>query len=409
MLWDGMRRNERRSPPVIVRSTNRMPRRHTERAAGMGEGVPALSRFFAHLSVWQVYSMTKKLWHTFLFVALAALALFSLIYTVSIGSTELPFSEVYAVIRDHLFHQDARLKAGEFLSTHFKIIWQIRLPRTIFALLVGAGLSICGAAMQSLVLNPIADPYVLGVSSGASAGAAFALLAPISFMEGQHQTTAFAFFGALFAAFVVYFLAKRAGGGKLQPVTLLLSGTAVNAVMSAITSYLVFRAKSPESIAAVYNWQMGAISAAQWRTLKLPAITVAIGIAVFTAMGSRFNMMMMGDDDAAAMGLRVRLFRSVMFIFCSIVVASLVSITGIIGFVGLVVPHVVRLLSGTSDNRIVMPMSALFGASYIMWADAFARSFFGAVELPIGIVTAFIGAPFFMFLMIKNGYGGRRR
>lgn len=352
--------------------------------------------------------MSKKAWYTFLYVALIAGTLLSAVYTVSVGSTQLSFQEVYSVILDHVFHADARLNAGEFEITHFKIIWQIRLPRTLFALLVGAGLSICGAAMQALVLNPIADPYVLGVSSGASAGAAFALLVPISFLEGQHQTTAFAFFGALFSAYVVYFLAKRAGGGKLQPVTLLLSGTAVNAVMSAITSYLVFRARSPEGIAAVYNWQMGAISAAQWKTLTLPAVFVALGLAAFTAMGSRFNMIMMGDDDAAAMGLRVRLFRSAMFAVCSVVVASLVSITGIIGFVGLVVPHVVRLFARTSDNRIIMPMSALFGSIYIMWADAFARSSHGAVELPLGIVTAFIGAPFFMFLMIKNGYGGSK-
>ena len=353
--------------------------------------------------------MKKKAWYTFLFLFLAALALFSMVYTVSIGSTELSFREVYGVLTDHLFHGDAQLQAGAFPKTHFKIIWQIRLPRTIFALFVGAGLSVCGAAMQSLVLNPIADPYVLGVSSGASAGAALALLAPIAFLEGQHQTTAFAFVGALLSAFIVYFLAKRAGGGKLQPVTLLLSGTAVNAVMSAVTSYLVFRARSPEGIAAVYNWQMGAISAAQWKTLALPAAFVTLGVVIFTLMGSRFNMMMMGDDDAAAMGLRVRLFRSVMFGFCSLVVAALVSITGIIGFVGLVVPHVVSLFTGTSDNRIVMPMSALFGASYIMWADAFARSIHGAVELPLGIVTAVIGAPFFMFLMIRSGYGGRRK
>lgn len=353
--------------------------------------------------------MKKTAWYLFLFVFLIAAVVLSVLVTVSIGSTELTLREVYSVLYDHLFRNDAGLNAGAFPLTHFKIIWQIRLPRTIFALLVGAGLSICGAAMQALVLNPIADPYVLGVSSGASAGASLALLAPIAFLEGQHQTTAFAFAGAMLAAFVVYFFAKKAGGGKLQPVTLLLSGTAVNAVMSAITSFLIFRAKSPESIAAVYNWQMGSISAAQWKTLLLPAIFVALGLLVFTLMGARFNMMMMGDEDAAAMGLRVKLFRSCMFIVCSVVVAALVSITGIIGFVGLVVPHVARLFSRTSDNRIIMPMSALAGAVFIMWADAFARSFYGAVELPIGIVTAFIGAPFFMFLMIKNGYGGRRK
>lgn len=353
--------------------------------------------------------MNKKVWIVTLLFILTLAIVASVLITVSFGSTDLSLSEVYAILYDHMFQRDARVNAGVFPGTHLKIVWQIRLPRTIFAMLVGAGLAICGNAMQSLVLNPIADPYVLGISSGASAGAALALLTPISFLAGQRQTTAFAFLGALFSAFIVYYLAKKAGGGKLQPVTLLLSGTAVNAVMSAITSYLIFRAKSPESIAAVYSWQMGSISAAQLKSLTMPALFVVAGAIIFTLMGSRFNMMMMGDEDAAAMGLRVKLFRSAMFLVCSLVVASLVSITGIIGFVGLVVPHVTRLISRTSDNRVVMPMCALVGSIFILWADAFARCAFGAVELPIGIVTAFIGAPFFMFLMIRNGYGGRKQ
>lgn len=353
--------------------------------------------------------MKKKGWNMFLFIGLSAAVILSLICTVSIGSTNMPFSEVNGIIQDHLFFGDAKINAGTYLESHFQIVWNVRLPRSIFALLVGAGLAICGSAMQALVLNPIADPYILGISSGASAGAALALLAPLGALNGQYSTTSFAFAGALFSSFIVYFLAKQAGGGKLQPITLLLSGTAVNAVMSSITSFLIFRAKSPESIAAVYNWQMGSISAAQWRVLLIPAIFVGIGTIIFTGMGSRFNMMMMGDEDAVVMGLRVRPFRAVMFILCSFIVASLVSITGIIGFVGLVVPHVVRLISNTSDNRIVIPMSALVGAVYIMWADAFARSAFGMVELPLGIVTAFVGAPFFMYLMIRNNYGGRKK
>lgn len=352
--------------------------------------------------------MKHRTWYAVLFVLLSAAVFVSLICTVSIGSANISLEEVYGILQDHLFGGDAQRSAGIYTMPHFQIVWNVRLPRSIFAALVGAGLAICGCAMQALVLNPIADPYVLGVSSGASAGAAFALLSPVGVFSSSYGTTASAFVGALFSAFVVYFLAKQAGGGKLQPVTLLLSGTAVNAVMSAITSFLIFQAKSPESIASVYNWQMGSISAAQWKSLSMPAAFVLMGTVVFTAMGTRFNMMMMGDEDAAAMGLRVRLFRSAMFILCSFVVASLVSITGIIGFVGLVVPHVVRLFSGTSDNRIVMPMSALTGAVYILWADAFARSAFGLVELPLGIVTAFIGAPFFMYLMIRNGWGGRK-
>lgn len=351
----------------------------------------------------------RGIWGVFLFLFLCGALLFSIIYTISVGSTDIPFTAVYGIIQDHLLQGGRELEAGIWTMPHFQIVWNIRLPRVLFAAFCGSGLAISGAAMQALVLNPIADPYVLGISSGASAGAAWALLMPLPFFGGQYQTTVMAFAGALFSAFIVYYMAKKAGGGQLQPVTLLLSGTAVNAVMSAITSYLIFRAKSPESIAAVYNWQMGSLAAAQWRTLALPAAGTLLGILIFTLCGKKFNMIMMGDEDAAAMGLSIRWFRSLMFLVSSLVVASLVSVTGIIGFVGLVVPHIVRLLAGTSDNRLVIPLSALLGSIYLMWADAAARSAFGAAELPLGIITAFVGAPFFLFLMIKNGYGGRRR
>ena len=339
---------------------------------------------------------------------MAVFLVFSVVDTISIGSTNIPVPTVSGILKDQLFRGGQEVTAGVWPKPHFQIVWNIRLPRVLFAALCGAGLSVCGAAMQALVLNPIADPYILGISSGASAGAALALLAPLPSFGGQYQTTVMAFAGAMLSSFLVYSMSRKAGGGRLHPVTLLLSGTAVNALMSALTSYLIFRAKSPESIAAVYNWQMGSIAAAQWKTLLLPAVGVLAGTLLCTLCGGFFNLLMMGDEDASAMGLPVGPFRSAMFLLCAAVVASLVSVTGIIGFVGLVIPHIVRLLARTSDNRIVVPMSALLGSIYLVWADAFARSAFGAAELPLGMVTAFVGAPFFLFLMIRQGYGGGR-
>lgn len=341
-----------------------------------------------------------------LFPVLTMVLLGSVLWTIHIGSTEIPIKEVFEICMDQFFYGGEGLKAGKWSVPHFQIVWNIRLPRVLFGLLCGAGLSVCGAAMQALVLNPVGDPYILGISSGASAGAACALLLPISLLSGPFQTTAAAFLGALLSAGTVYFMAKTAGGGMIRPVPLILSGTAVNAVMSAVTSFVIFLAKSPESIAAVYNWQMGSIAAAQWKNLALPAAGVLSGTVIFTVCSRYFDMMMMGDEDAAALGLSVKHFRSLMFGFCSIVVASLVSVTGIIGFVGLVVPHMARILSGTSTNRVIIPLSALGGGIYLIWADALARSLFGAAELPLGIVTAFAGAPFFLYLMIRNGYGG---
>ena len=350
--------------------------------------------------------MNAKIRRTLLVAGLCGFLLFTVVCTIQIGSTDIEAWEVTGILLDQLFAGGSGLAAGVWEMPHFQIVWNIRLPRVLFAVFCGAGLSICGAAMQALVLNPIADPYVLGTSSGASAGAAWALLMPLPFFAGQFQTAAAAFAGALLAAFTVYFMAKAAGGGTLRPVPLLLAGTAVNAVMSAVTSFFIFLARSPESIAAVYNWQMGSIAAAQWKTLALPAAATAAGLAVFTLCGRTFNMLMMGDEDAVAMGVCVRRFRAEMFALCSVVVASFVSVTGIIGFVGLVVPHIVRLLAGTGDNRLVVPVSALLGGSGLAWADALARSAFGAAELPLGIVTAFAGAPFFLYLMIRRGFAG---
>ena len=287
----------------------------------------------------------------------------------------------------------------------FQIVWNIRLPRVLFGVICGMGLSICGVVMQALVMNPIADPYILGISSGASAGAAWALLMPFPFFQGQYQTSIVAMIGAMIASFAVYYMAKAAGGGKIHPIGLLLSGTAINAVMSAITNFLIFIAKSPESIAAVYNWQMGTLASAGWNTLIFPFLSVFIGVAIFIFLSPKLNIIMLGDEYAYAMGISVKKFRWFMFSLCSLLVASMVSVTGIIGFVGLIVPHVVRLVVKGSNNKIVLPLSAVLGSIYLIWSDALARSLFFTAELPIGIITAFIGAPCFLYLMIKRRYG----
>ncbi len=339
----------------------------------------------------------------------AALAV-SVVLTIRIGSSQIPVRDVYGILIDQLgalLHGQA-VGPGRWPNAQFQIVWNIRLPRVLFGMLCGMGLSLSGAAMQALVLNPIADPYILGISSGASAGAAWALLMPLPWFTGQFQVSLTAMLGAMFASACVYTIARLGGGGQIRPVALLLAGTSINAVMSAITSFLIFLAKSPESIAAVYNWQMGSIAVAQWSSLKLPFVGTALGFAVFTAAGRPFNMLMMGDEDALAMGVPVKGFRTIMFAICSLIVACMVSITGIIGFVGLIVPHVARMLSGTSDNRVIFPQSALLGGTFLIWCDAGARGLFGGAELPLGMITAFLGAPFFLYLLVQKKYGGGR-
>lgn len=325
----------------------------------------------------------------------------SVVAAITIGSANIPVSKVYGVLIDKILFLGSG--AGELYSvSEFQIVWNIRLPRVLMGLIVGMGLSICGTAMQALLLNPIADPYILGVSSGASAGASLALLFPISVFAGGYQVTIFAMAGALAASSLVYVMARMGNGNRIQPVSLLLSGTAVNAMMYAMTSLFIFLAKSNEGIAAVYNWQMGSIASAQWKTLMLPLLSVITADLVFIMKASSFNLLMTGEDEANALGLNVNRFRIIMALFISFVIASLVSVTGIVGFVGLIVPHISRMICKSGDSKINFVYGTVLGGIFVIWADAAARGLFGGAEVPLGIVTAFIGGPFFLYLMIKK-------
>jgi iron complex transport system permease protein len=339
-----------------------------------------------------------------LFFIMILFLVFSAVMTISIGSARISVGTVYRLLFDHIFNGGKGLNEGLYSISQYQIVWNIRLPRILMGIVVGSGLAMCGVAMQSLLLNPIADPYILGVSSGASAGASLALLFPIRLFVGGYQVVLFAMMGAIAASILVYFMALVGSGGRIQPVILLLSGTAVNAMMSAITSLLIFLAKSNEGIAAVYNWQMGSIASSQWSTLPVSTAAVVLACVVFIIKHQDFNLMMMGEDEANALGLSVHRFRISMALFITFVIASLVAVTGIIGFVGLIVPHMTRFLCKTSDNKVILPFAVILGAIFLIWADAAARGLFGAAEMPIGIVTAFVGGPFFLYLMVRRNH-----
>jgi iron complex transport system permease protein len=350
--------------------------------------------------------MKKRPVTVLIFIILCAALFVSVVFTVSIGAVKIAPDTVYRMLYTQLTAGNA-IDSGLWTRAQYHIVWDIRLPRVFMGVAAGAGLAMCGAAMQALVLNPIADPFILGVSSGASAGAALALLSSLSFYGGASLVSLMAFLGALLASALVYSMSRVGGGFRILPVALLLSGTAINAVMGAVTSLLIFLAKSPESIATVYYWQMGSIASAQWKTLPLPLIAVGAGGVGFCLCAAHFNLMMLGDEDAAALGIHVNRFRTAMMFVVAFMVASLVSVTGVIGFIGLMVPHLVRMLFRTSDNLIIIPGSALLGALYLIWADTGARRSFGSTEVPLGIITACVGAPFFVFLLIRRRMTGQ--
>ncbi len=347
----------------------------------------------------------KKRTEILLLAALTLLLAASVVYVITVGSASLELSHVIGVLKYQLFHIGERESGWSMVD--YRIVWSIRMPRILMAVLTGAGLSVCGAVMQSVVLNPIADPYVLGVSSGASAGAAFALIAPISVAPMTANVTGMALIGAMTASVVVYSIA-RAGGGAMNPISLILSGTAISALMSAITNLLILFAKDQQSVSSVYYWQMGSIASAEWSSLPLPAIAVTAGIAVLLCCSTKLNLLMMGEEDAMALGLNVKRFRLFVMAIVSLIVSTLVSQTGIIGFVGLMIPHIVRMLTHSSDNHVVLSLSAVCGAIFLVWADTAARSIL-SIEIPIGVITAFSGSPFFVYLMVRRNRaaGGR--
>lgn len=344
--------------------------------------------------------MTAILALTVLLAGIAVLA-------VTVGPIPIPLENVLSVLKDALFHQTT---TDAYSMAQYHIIWNIRMPRIAMAVISGTGLAVSGAVMQSIVRNPIADPYILGVSSGASTGAAIALLFPSAVLfHGGLSVTGMAFLGAMTASVTVYSLAYSRERQSIHPTSLILAGTAVAAILTAVTNLLIFMSQNEDSISSIYYWQMGSLASSQWTNLPVPAVIVVLGCSITLLYTKKMNLLMIGEEDACALGLNSKAVRIVLMVCSSLMVASIVSNTGIIGFVGLMIPHIVRLIVG-SDNTKVVPLSALTGAIFLILADTAARTAFGSAELPIGIVTAFTGAPFFLYLMKKKKYtfGGHR-
>lgn len=281
------------------------------------------------------------------------------------------------------------------------IIWQIRVPRVLLAALVGAGLAISGAAIQALVRNSIADPYILGISSGATVGAtAVLILGAFSFM-GMYALSIAAFLGAFISVLFVFFLSQV--GGKVSVIRLLLAGIAISIILSAISNFILMMSTKEGGIRAVMYWSMGSLAGAKWSLLWLPAIVFVIVFILLWLQYRQLNLLLLGEESAVTLGVNLHKFRMGLIIVVSLLTGILVSVSGAIGFVGLIIPHIVRLMIG-SDYKYVIPISALLGAVYLVWADAFSRIIIAPEEMPIGIITAICGGPFFIWLLRRNKY-----
>jgi len=336
----------------------------------------------------------------FLFAAVAV----SVVMSVSIGQVSIPVHQSFAI----LVRQLTGLQIGnnsDILSGMFvDVIWQIRFPRVLLAMITGAGLALCGTVMQASVQNPLADPYILGISSGASLGATFSIMlgfGTIGIM-GKFGIASWAFMGAMGATALVLGLSSI--GGKTSSVKLILAGTVINALCSAASNFIIYFAKSAEGIRSVSFWTMGSLVSAQWDKLPLITVVVAVALLFFLSQSRVMNAMLMGEETAVTLGVNLNFYRRLYMVVSAVVTGVLVSSCGIIGFVGLIVPHIVRSVVG-SDHKRLVPASILFGALFMIWTDVFARMVIPNGELPIGIVTSFLGAPVFMYMLVKKSYG----
>ena len=331
-----------------------------------------------------------------------ALLLLSVVASVSVGSASLSLGTVWRILT-HALPWLGDAVQPNWSVAHEQIVLQVRLPRIVLGIVVGAALATAGAGFQGVLRNPLADPFTLGVASGASVGAAFLILVNAQFAFGFGTVPVVAFCTGMATLCVVYLLSRVDGGMRRE--TLILAGVVVSAFLGALVSFMV--SLSDDVINQIVFWLMGSLSLRGWRYAALVAPYMLFGVAVLCAYARTLNLFELGERSAAHLGVRVERTRWIVLSASTLMTAAAVSVTGVIGFVGLVIPHMIRLLFGP-DYRIIVPMSAIGGAIFIVWADTAARTALAPTEIPLGVVTAFLGAPFFLYLLVrhKNTMGG---
>lgn len=291
--------------------------------------------------------------------------------------------------------------------TRYQIVWQIRTPRVLLAALVGAGLGAVGVAIQALVRNALADPYILGVASGGAVGAVTVTTFGALAVLGIYAVTVGAFLGALGATALVYAISHERGVG-LTPLRLVLTGVALSFGFQALMSVLVYFAPSSEATSTVLFWSMGSFGAATWGKLPAVAVVVVVGIVLLHRAGRTLDVMSFGDETATSLGIDPTRSRRLLFLLAAMITGAMVSVSGAIGFVGLVIPHITRMLVGATHSRVLV-IAPLLGALLMVWVDVLSRVLVAPRELPVGVLTALIGVPAFIVLMRRRGYvfGGR--
>lgn len=324
----------------------------------------------------------------------------SIMISVTLGSAKISVSEVYKVLGYKLLG----IKAYREYSSGpmHDVVWVIRFPRVVLAIAIGMSLSISGVVMQAIVKNPLADPYILGISSGASLGATFAIMLGFGAVLGGNFVGVMAFIGALLVSFGVLLLANIKGSATSSK--LILAGMALSAVCSSFSNFIIYIANDKTGMQSVTYWLLGSLAGAKWETDIIILPIVIIACLFFWSRYRVLNLMLLGDDVSITLGTDLHKPRHIYLIITSIMIGLSVYCAGVIGFVGLIIPHAVRMIFGT-DHKKLIPISALVGSIFMIFADALSRIIIPNSEIPIGILISMVGAPVFIYLMVKKSYG----
>ncbi len=333
----------------------------------------------------------SRIWK-FVFIAICIVATILVSgYAITIGSYHIDFWETYQTIINHL-SGNIQNKTADF------VVWDLRLPHILGGIIAGAGLAVCGAVMQNTLKNPLADPYTTGVSSGASLGATLMMTVLAgTFASSRDGVVVGAFLFSLIPVFMMVAISKMKGA---SPTTMIMAGIGIMYIFNAFTTLLMMWS-DPQELSAIYRWQVGTLDIVEWGDLPLMYGVVIVGIIISMLMSSKLNVLATGDESAKAMGINAERMRIWCLILVGLVSAVIVSFTGLIGFVGLVAPHITRLFIG-SDNRFLIPACAFFGTTLLVAADAIGRVILYPNVIQVGVVMSFLGGPIFLALLLLS-------
>jgi iron complex transport system permease protein len=321
-----------------------------------------------------------------------------IIFASTIGVADIHFNDALKIISSKIPFIKEFVNIDQMKASSILIVLNIRLPRIILAGIVGIALASSGVVFQAIFKNPMADPYILGISSGAAFGATLVIIFGISFsFLGLSMISIGAFLGAMGTTFLVYNIARL--NNRTPVITLLLSGIAISFFLSAVINLLM--TMNNDQVEKIVFWTMGSVSSASWKSVAISIIPVTVGVSIFVFFSKELNVILMGEETAQNLGINVETIRKLLLGVASIVSAAVVAVSGIIGFVGLIVPHAMRMIVGP-DHKRLFPYTIISGAIFMIVADTISRIALNPTEIPIGVITSLIGAPYFIFLLVKN-------